>query len=560
MKITDQNETIENDIGLSQIEPLTSVDFERFRELIKKAAGISLNDTKQQLVASRLARRLRHLGLTKYAEYWDYLKARSFTGDEMTRFINSITTNKTSFFRESHHFDFLASEVLSKLARGQKKMRIWSAACSTGEEPYTIAMTAAEAVPGLKSCDFKILATDIDTDVLNHAGTGEYGMDRLEGFPEKYKKYLAPSQKTPGQAMVVRPELRQLITFKQMNFMLEDWPVKAKFDVIFCRNVMIYFERDVQDKLVRRFAQHLEPGGYLIIGHSETLHWLPDLYQPLKGTIYRLKDGAKGGVTSAAAVPSAHPESQPVPKPVAHHPTPAHMPAPVKDSPATNETAPIRRQSRPAGAAIVRPDGFKGSSIVRGEALTMRTNATGGREVSISIGGLFADSRPATVRTVLGSCIAACLFDPETKVGGMNHFLLPEGSGDESMPTRYGINAMEVLINEIMKQGGDRRRLKAKIFGASHVLRMDASSIQVPEKNAAFVRSFLQTEGIQIISEKLGGTQPLEVHFEVTTGRAYVRALGQASAAETAAAEGKFRVKVSQELTAKPANDAVTLF
>lgn len=554
MKITDQNETIESDIGLSQIEPLTNADFERFRELIKKAAGISLNDTKQQLVASRLARRLRHLSFTRYSEYWDYLKARNFSGDEMTRFINAITTNKTSFFRESHHFEFLAAEVLSKLVRGEKKkLRIWSAACSTGEEPYTIAMTAAEAVPNLRNCDFKILATDIDTDVLQHAGTGEYAMDRLEGFPDKYKKYLAPSQKSPGQAMVVRPELRQLITFNQMNFMLDDWPVKAKFDVIFCRNVMIYFERDVQDKLVRRFAQHLEPGGYLIIGHSETLHWLPDLYQPLKGTIYRLK----GGAHAAAPAPSAHAEPAPSPKPVVHE-APS-VPA-IPREPVVAKEPVVRRQSRPAGAAIDRPDGFKGSSIVRGEALTMRTNATGGREVSISIGGLFADSRPATVRTVLGSCIAACLFDPEVKVGGMNHFLLPEGSGDESMPTRYGINAMEVLINEIMKQGGDRRRLKAKIFGASHVLRMDASSIQVPEKNAAFVRSFLQTEGIQIISEKLGGTQPLEVHFEVTTGRAYVRALGQSSAAETAAAEGKFRVKVTQELTAKPANDAVTLF
>jgi chemotaxis protein methyltransferase CheR len=519
--------------------PAISIEeFESFRALIYKAAGISLGASKQQLVASRLAKRLRHYGHRTFSEYYDTLRRASFAGDEMTRFVNCITTNKTSFFREPHHFDFLREEIVPAAA-ASRRLRIWSAACSTGEEPYTIAMALIAAIPAIARWDVKILATDIDTDVLDVAVRGEYPDDRLDGLPDDMRRFFEERRNNGEAVHALTPDVRRLVVFRQLNFMQQTWPVRARFDVIFCRNAMIYFDRDTQMRLVRRFADHLTPRGYLIVGHSENLQGASDVYTPLRGTVYQLR-GAPGRSAESAATP-----------------------AEGRASGAPPTAAAPAAQATPAVPAVVRAPRrmTKNRAAVRASrATSTRQNAAGDTDVTITIGGLYAGGGPATVRTVLGSCIAACLFDPETKVGGMNHFLLPDGLDDESMPTRYGVHAMEVLINEIMKKGGERRRLIAKVFGASHVLRVGGDSIQVPRRNEEFVRHFLEVEGIKVAAAKLGGDLPLEVKFQVHTGRAFVRTLARVSVEETAKQEGLFRQRVLREIQAPKAAEPVVLF
>lgn len=180
------------------------------------------------------------------------------------------------------------------------------------------------------------------------------------------------------------------------------------------------------------------------------------------------------------------------------------------------------------------------------------------KEATIHIGGVFASRAPAIVRTVLGSCVSACLFDPLTSVGGMNHFMLPDGEQDGEQSTRYGINAMEVLINEIMKLGGERRRLRAKVFGAGHVLNIESVGMAVPKRNALFVKEFLATEKIPILSQRLGGVNPLQVHFFTHAGRALIRILGGKND-EIAGAEARYRVEAIKHVTRRP-EESVTLF
>ncbi|HEY2990899.1 MAG TPA: chemotaxis protein CheD [Candidatus Binatia bacterium] len=183
---------------------------------------------------------------------------------------------------------------------------------------------------------------------------------------------------------------------------------------------------------------------------------------------------------------------------------------------------------------------------------------TGVKEVSIHIGGVFASREPAVVRTVLGSCVSACLFDPLVNVGGMNHFMLPDGDTDKDQPTRYGINAMEMLINEIMKRGGERRRLRAKVFGGGHVLNIHSVGMAVPKRNAIFVKEFLATEKIPILSQRLGGVNPLQVHFFTHIGKALIRILGGKNE-EIAGEEERYRVEAIKQVTRRR-DESVTLF
>jgi chemotaxis receptor (MCP) glutamine deamidase CheD len=181
------------------------------------------------------------------------------------------------------------------------------------------------------------------------------------------------------------------------------------------------------------------------------------------------------------------------------------------------------------------------------------------KELSIHIGGIFASREPAVVRTVLGSCVSACLFDPLTSVGGMNHFMLPEGDHEADTPTRYGVNAMEVLINEIMKMGGERRRLRAKVFGAGHVLNIQSAGPAVPERNARFVKEYLATEKIPILSQRLGGVNPLQVHFFTHSGKVLLRILGGRDE-EIAGEEERYRVETVKGVSRRGGEESVTLF
>lgn len=278
---------------------ITDKEFSNFRSLILKEAGISLGDAKRQLVCSRLSRRLRALGLQTFSQYYDYLKSQDVQGQELLQMINCITTNKTDFFRERHHFDFLRNHVLAGIREqavrgGPKRIRIWSAGCSTGEEPYTIAMTVKETLVSLSGWDVKILASDIDTEVLRMAERGIYAAERLEGLPEEIRrKHFLRGKGEWGGCLRVRPDLKELIAFRRINLTEDSWPVRTIFDAIFCRNVVIYFNHETQDSLFRRFASFLKEGGHLFVGHSESLHWLGDLFQPLAGTTYRLKKAGR---------------------------------------------------------------------------------------------------------------------------------------------------------------------------------------------------------------------------------------------------------------------------
>jgi chemotaxis protein methyltransferase CheR len=239
---------------------------------------------------SRLVKRLRKLGLKSFSEYVDYLDRNQDT--EFTPFIDSITTNLTSFFRENHHFDYIKSNIVPDLLGRNdmgRELRVWSAGCSTGEEPYTIAMTLHEVMDGKTHVKPKITATDIDTTVLNKAASGIYDLARLEGLPNSIKRRWFFKGKGDKAGLVkVSPELRGSIDFRQLN-LISQWSIREKYHIIFCRNVVIYFDRPTKTKLLNRFADQLEPGGYMILGHSESLQGLSDRFETVGKTIYKVR-------------------------------------------------------------------------------------------------------------------------------------------------------------------------------------------------------------------------------------------------------------------------------
>lgn len=259
----------------------SSRDFERVRELIYKHAGISLSPIKQDMVYSRLARRLRARGDRTFAEYLDRAQREP---DEWETFVNSLTTNLTSFFREAHHFDILAERLKKHVSR--TPFRIWCSAASTGEEPYSLAITACEAFNTLTP-PVQIVATDIDTNVLATAQRGVYGMDRVERLSRERMQrfFLKGTGSQEGQARV-RPELQRLIEFKRINLLDKSWAVQGPFDAMFCRNVMIYFDKPTQHAILERFVPLLKPDGLLFAGHSESFLHAADLFRSLGRTVY----------------------------------------------------------------------------------------------------------------------------------------------------------------------------------------------------------------------------------------------------------------------------------
>ncbi|WP_420477244.1 CheR family methyltransferase [Noviherbaspirillum sp. ST9] len=261
----------------------TPRDFERVRSLIYQRAGIALAESKQEMVYSRLARRLRATGIRSFQEYLDGLESRQ-DSDEWEAFTNALTTNLTSFFRESHHFPILAEHV-----RGAKEpVTVWCAASSTGEEPYSIAMTLCEAL-GTLTPQAHVIATDIDTNVLATAAAGIYPIERLDKMPpEQARRFFLKGKGDRAGLVRVRPELRQMVTFKQLNLLSNDWPVQGQFDAIFCRNVMIYFDKPTQGKILTRFAPLMKPDALLFAGHSENFLYVSDAFKLRGKTVYEL--------------------------------------------------------------------------------------------------------------------------------------------------------------------------------------------------------------------------------------------------------------------------------
>lgn len=259
-------------------------DFERVRKLIYQHAGISLSPVKQDMVYSRLARRLRATGKNSFVDYLDSLEKDG--GDEWERFVNALTTNLTSFFREPHHFPIFA-EHLRKLG-AQRPVRIWCSAASTGEEPYSIAMTVLETL-GSTVSHVSIVASDLDTNVLAAAQKGVYPIERVEKLPpERLRRFFLRGTGSQEGYVSVRPELRQLIEFRQINLLDSTYPVKGPLDVIFCRNVMIYFDKPTQYKILSRFAPLMQSDGLMFAGHSESFLHAADLFKSLGKTVYAL--------------------------------------------------------------------------------------------------------------------------------------------------------------------------------------------------------------------------------------------------------------------------------
>lgn len=267
----------------------TAADFERIRKLIYQHAGISLSAAKQDMVYSRLARRLRATGKNTFNEYLDLLERGD--KDEWERFVNSLTTNLTSFFREPHHFPIFA-EHLKKLG-SRNPIRVWCSAASTGEEPYSIAMTVAETFGGFNT-PVSIIASDLDTNVLSVADKGVYALDRVERLsPDRLKRFFLKGSGSQEGFAAVRPELRRMIQFQKVNLLDASYPVKGPLDVIFCRNVMIYFDKPTQYKILSRFAPMMQEDGLLFAGHSESFLHAADLFRSLGKTVYELARRAR---------------------------------------------------------------------------------------------------------------------------------------------------------------------------------------------------------------------------------------------------------------------------
>jgi chemotaxis protein methyltransferase CheR len=244
-------------------------DFQALRRLVREVTGISLSEQKRELVYGRLARRLRALNLRSFREYRTLLSQDD--GRELVQLCNAITTNLTAFFREPHHFEHLRREV-AQWGQASKRLRVWSAGCSSGEEPYSIAITVTEALPDIAERDAKILATDLDTNMVSTAQDGIYPAASLDDMPKgrRVRFFERTSRGRESASISVAQPVRRLITFKQLN-LIGEWPMKGPFDAIFCRNVMIYFDGPTKANLVKRFVNLLKPGGFLYIGHSETL-------------------------------------------------------------------------------------------------------------------------------------------------------------------------------------------------------------------------------------------------------------------------------------------------
>lgn len=262
----------------------TRENFDRVCQLIYEHAGISLKQSKQHMVYSRLARRLRVNGLDNFRDYLVLLE--SGNKEEWEAFVNSLTTNLTSFFREPHHFPLLAEHAIKQ--RGRHPVSLWCAAASSGEEPYSIAMTMVDTF-GSFSPPVTIVATDLDTNVLAKAEAGIYPIERVEKLSEDVvKRFFLKGTGAQSGFVRVRPELRAMIKFRQVNLLSDDWQIRGPLDAIFCRNVMIYFDKETQLKILQRFAPLLHPDGLVFAGHSESFHNAAHLFRLRGKTVYEL--------------------------------------------------------------------------------------------------------------------------------------------------------------------------------------------------------------------------------------------------------------------------------
>jgi len=266
---------------------LEDAEFDTFKQLIYDETGIKLTELKKALVRARLTKRIRKLGLDSFKDYNEYLK-NNYDAEKFD-FINSITTNKTDFFREPRHFDYIKNVVLPELDNMKlKKIRIWSSACSSGEEPYTIGISLLEYYENKRNKpEIKILATDIDTNVLEKAKIGIYTFEQVKGIDSPLlKKYFQKGKGENEGLFRIKDSLKNIIYFRRLNLQDETYPMKGHFDIIFCRNVIIYFDKETQSRMFKRFSKYIADNGYLFIGHSENITRICDDFYLKGNTIY----------------------------------------------------------------------------------------------------------------------------------------------------------------------------------------------------------------------------------------------------------------------------------
>jgi chemotaxis protein methyltransferase CheR len=265
---------------------ITNKEFEQFRSLVHKESGISLNESKRSLLVSRLSKRLRALGLDSFQAYYEYLTG-GVDADEFTQMLDSVSTNKTDFFREPKHFEFIRERILPQL-QPVKRIRVWSSACSSGEEPYSIAMTLFDGVVAPIQWDCRILASDLSTRVLAKAASGVYEKECVRDLsPELLQRHFLKGRGASIGTVKVKPHLSNMIVFRRINLMDDRYPIRTPLDIVFCRNVMIYFDRPTQQRLLAKFFHHLKPGGYLFVGHSESLQWVRHSFRYVEPTVYQ---------------------------------------------------------------------------------------------------------------------------------------------------------------------------------------------------------------------------------------------------------------------------------
>ena len=265
-------------------------EFARFSRFIYEQVGIQMPPAKKNMLESRLHRRLKSLNIGTFEEYADYALNSENKRVELIHLIDAVTTNKSDFFHERHHFEYLVTKVLPEFAarKKSKTFNVWSAGCSSGEEPYTLAMVLADKLPLYRGLRLSIIASDISTDLLRKAKEGIYPEERARAIPQNYKKkYLLKSRQRTRSLIRVTPELRSLVTFRRINFMDDDFGLPDKLDVIFCRNVIVYFDQSTQKTLMHKFHRLLKPNGHLFIGHSESLNGLDVPFRAVAKTVFR---------------------------------------------------------------------------------------------------------------------------------------------------------------------------------------------------------------------------------------------------------------------------------
>jgi len=259
--------------------------FKKFVSLIYEKSGITLNNNKEALVSSRIAKRMRQLGITKHRDYLEYVLSDQ-RGEEIVHMLDVISTNVTHFFREPEHFSFVEEKMITWLNGGQRRFTFWSAGCSSGEEPYTLAMVLNEILNSF-SAEVRILATDLSTRILSKSINGNYDAKKLETVPSRLRdRYFTKEGIRENAVYTVKHELKSLVTFKRLNLSIVPFPMKGPMDIIFCRNVMIYFDNTVRINLLKEFHRLLKPGGYLLVGHAESLTGMLGGFKALKPSVY----------------------------------------------------------------------------------------------------------------------------------------------------------------------------------------------------------------------------------------------------------------------------------